>query len=147
MKGGRTGQGIVCYDTFPNPLGIWIFPIKLPLTLSTKVVVVLFFQMVRGSKKERKVWVQKWKKLRCFVEICCNLRIKVLCNFSKERGLVHPFWAMLRFRLFKKKIASLTSFVKMYTNHCLSLTIWARDLCVTYLISHIEEKIAFFITQ
>ena len=50
MKGGRKGQGIVCYETFPNPLGIRISPIKLPLTLSTKVIVVLFFKMVRVSK-------------------------------------------------------------------------------------------------
>ena len=72
MKGGHKGQGIVCYETFPNPLGIRISPIKLPLTLSTKVIVVLFFQMVRGSKKERKIRVKKLrKKITLF---CCILQ-------------------------------------------------------------------------
>ena len=62
MKGGRKGQGIVCYETFPNSLGIRISPIKLPLTLNTKVFVVLFLLMVRGSKKEKKKWTMRRKR-------------------------------------------------------------------------------------
>ena len=84
MKGGRKGQGIVCYETFPNPLGIRISPIKLPLTLSTKVCVVLFFLMVCGSKKERKIRSEKLRKLRCFVAFC-----KVL-QFTRKSALQLP---------------------------------------------------------